>query len=96
MLKLTIECIQTHTLALYSVKAGELSHGFIVFQFGYHDIHLFNRKAHLAPFLPSHPVVPMQSVNASSSLGTVSAAPWGSSAILPISWAYIKVSTAHH
>lgn len=52
----------------------------------------FNRKAHLAPFLPSHPVVPMQSVNTSSSLGTISAAPWGSSAILPISWAYIKVS----
>uniref|UniRef100_A0A3B3ZSA5 glycine dehydrogenase (aminomethyl-transferring) n=1 Tax=Periophthalmus magnuspinnatus TaxID=409849 RepID=A0A3B3ZSA5_9GOBI len=48
-------------------------------------------KAHLAPFLPSHPVVPMHSVNSSSSLGTISAAPWGSSAILPISWAYIKM-----
>ncbi|KAI3372626.1 hypothetical protein L3Q82_023106 [Scortum barcoo] len=48
-------------------------------------------KAHLAPFLPSHPVVPMQSVNTGSSLGTISAAPWGSSAILPISWAYIKM-----
>uniref|UniRef100_A0A668TMQ5 glycine dehydrogenase (aminomethyl-transferring) n=1 Tax=Oreochromis aureus TaxID=47969 RepID=A0A668TMQ5_OREAU len=48
-------------------------------------------KAHLAPFLPSHPVVSMQSVNISSSLGTISAAPWGSSAILPISWAYIKM-----
>uniref|UniRef100_A0A3Q3XJI2 glycine dehydrogenase (aminomethyl-transferring) n=1 Tax=Mola mola TaxID=94237 RepID=A0A3Q3XJI2_MOLML len=48
-------------------------------------------KAHLAPFLPSHPVVPMHSVNTSSSLGTISAAPWGSSAILPISWAYIKM-----
>uniref|UniRef100_A0A671UIX8 glycine dehydrogenase (aminomethyl-transferring) n=1 Tax=Sparus aurata TaxID=8175 RepID=A0A671UIX8_SPAAU len=48
-------------------------------------------KAHLAPFLPSHPVVPMYSVNTSSSLGTISAAPWGSSAILPISWAYIKM-----
>uniref|UniRef100_A0A665WEN5 glycine dehydrogenase (aminomethyl-transferring) n=1 Tax=Echeneis naucrates TaxID=173247 RepID=A0A665WEN5_ECHNA len=48
-------------------------------------------KAHLAPFLPSHPVVPMQSVNQCSSLGTISAAPWGSSAILPISWAYIKM-----
>lgn len=53
---------------------------------------MFHRKAHLAPFLPSHPVVPMHSVNSSSSLGTISAAPWGSSAILPISWAYIKVS----
>lgn len=55
----------------------------------------FHSKAHLAPFLPSHPVVPMQSVNTSSSLGTISAAPWGSSAILPISWAYIKVSSYH-
>lgn len=48
-------------------------------------------KQHLAPFLPSHPVVNMQSNNAGSSLGTISAAPWGSSAILPISWAYIKM-----
>uniref|UniRef100_H2L7W3 glycine dehydrogenase (aminomethyl-transferring) n=1 Tax=Oryzias latipes TaxID=8090 RepID=H2L7W3_ORYLA len=48
-------------------------------------------KAHLAPFLPSHPVVAMQSVNSSRSLGTISAAPWGSSAILPISWTYIKM-----
>lgn len=52
-----------------------------------------NRKQHLAPFLPSHPVVNMQSSNSASSLGTISAAPWGSSAILPISWAYIKVNT---
>uniref|UniRef100_A0A8C4I4A9 glycine dehydrogenase (aminomethyl-transferring) n=1 Tax=Dicentrarchus labrax TaxID=13489 RepID=A0A8C4I4A9_DICLA len=51
-------------------------------------------KAHLAPFLPSHPVVPMHSVNTGSSLGTISAAPWGSSAILPISWAYIKMMGA--
>ncbi|KAA0716374.1 Glycine dehydrogenase (decarboxylating), mitochondrial [Triplophysa tibetana] len=48
-------------------------------------------KQHLAPFLPMHPVVNIQSSNAVSSLGTISAAPWGSSAILPISWAYIKM-----
>lgn len=48
-------------------------------------------KQHLAPFLPSHPVVNMQCSNTVSSLGTISAAPWGSSAILPISWAYIKM-----
>ncbi|ROL42523.1 Glycine dehydrogenase (decarboxylating), mitochondrial [Anabarilius grahami] len=48
-------------------------------------------KQHLAPFLPSHPVVNIQFTNAGSSLGTISAAPWGSSAILPISWAYIKM-----
>jgi glycine dehydrogenase len=41
---------------------------------------------HLKPFLPSHPLVP---VGGTSSLGTVSAAPWGSASILPISWAYI-------
>nr|XP_061804486.1 glycine dehydrogenase (decarboxylating), mitochondrial-like [Nerophis lumbriciformis] len=51
-------------------------------------------KAHLAPFLPSHPVVSMGSVDSGSSLGTISAAPWGSSAILPISWAYIKMMGA--
>lgn len=50
-------------------------------------------KAHLAPFLPSHPVVnPLASMGKlSKSFGVVSAAPFGSSAILPISWAYIKV-----
>jgi len=42
--------------------------------------------AHLAPFLPDHPVVPL---GHAQSCGTVSAAPWGSPAVLPISWAYI-------
>src|SRR5881396_965928 len=40
---------------------------------------------HLAPFLPDHPVVPL---GRAQSCGTVSAAPWGSPWILPISWAY--------
>lgn len=44
-------------------------------------------KAHLAPYLPNHKVRP---VNASST-GAVSAAPYGSGAILPISWMYIKM-----
>ncbi|KAL4706546.1 hypothetical protein ACJJTC_015744 [Scirpophaga incertulas] len=50
-------------------------------------------KAHLAPFLPSHPVVdPLADLGeAAHSFGSVSAAPFGSSAILPISWAYIKM-----
>jgi len=54
---------------------------------------LLYRKAHLAPFLPTHPVVnPMADMGRHSrSFGVVSAAPFGSSAILPISWAYIKV-----
>lgn len=49
------------------------------------------RKKHLAPFLPSHPVIPLTSDEDARPVGTVSAAPWGSSSILPISWAYIKV-----
>ncbi len=44
--------------------------------------------AHLAPFLPSHSVIPM---GGSEAIGAVSAAPWGSSSILPISWMYIAM-----
>ncbi len=44
--------------------------------------------AHLAPFLPGHPVVPQ---HGRSALGAVAAAPWGSASILPISWVYIKM-----
>jgi glycine dehydrogenase len=40
---------------------------------------------HLAPFLPSHPL------HRNSGVGPVSAAPWGSASILPISWAYIAM-----
>jgi glycine dehydrogenase len=43
---------------------------------------------HLVPFLPSHPVIPMAGDQA---IGPVSAAPWGSSSILPISWMYIAL-----
>lgn len=51
-------------------------------------------KKHLVPFLPSHPVVPPPGclIPGVDPLGVVSAAPWGSACILPISWAYIKVS----
>ncbi len=44
--------------------------------------------AHLAPFLPDHPVVDLGN---EQSCGTISAAPWGSAGILPISWAYINM-----
>jgi glycine dehydrogenase len=44
--------------------------------------------AHLAPFLPGHPVIPQ---SGRTSLGAVSAAPWGSASILPISWVYIHM-----
>ena len=43
---------------------------------------------HLAPFLPDHPVVPLRR---EQPCGTVSAAPWGSPWILPVSWAYIAL-----
>ncbi len=45
-------------------------------------------KSHLQPFLPSHPLV---SVGGVKSFGAVSAAPWGSASILPISWMYIAM-----
>lgn len=45
-------------------------------------------KAHLAPFLPGHPLV---ETGGSKSIHAVSGAPWGSAGILPISWAYIKM-----
>uniref|UniRef100_A0A8C5LSI6 Glycine cleavage system P protein n=1 Tax=Leptobrachium leishanense TaxID=445787 RepID=A0A8C5LSI6_9ANUR len=51
-------------------------------------------KKHLSPYLPSHPVIALPQEFDSRSLGTISAAPWGSSAILPISWAYIKMMGA--
>ena len=44
--------------------------------------------AHLASFLPGHPVVAQEG---RSTLGAISAAPWGSASILPISWVYIHM-----
>ncbi len=52
--------------------------------------------AHLAPFLPDHPVV--KGINPAKgkheTVGTVSAAPWGSASIYAISWAYIAMMGA--
>eukprot|EP00904_Undaria_pinnatifida_P006432 jgi/Undpi1/2919/HiC_scaffold_14.g06296.m1 len=48
----------------------------------------------LAPFLPGHPVMPTGGEGAgtvSKSTGAIAAAPFGSAAILPISWMYIKM-----
>jgi glycine dehydrogenase len=44
--------------------------------------------AHLAPFLPGHPLA---EAGGKSAIGPVSAAPYGSPAILPIPWAYIRL-----
>ena len=46
-------------------------------------------RAHLAPFVASHPVVPIDGPLPQN--GAVSAAPWGSASILPISWMYIAM-----
>ena len=45
--------------------------------------------AHLAPHLPGHPHAAGNGTSAAS--GTVSAAPWGSASILPISWMYLRM-----
>jgi glycine dehydrogenase len=47
---------------------------------------------HLAEFLPTHEVI--KESGPSNGMGAVSAAPWGSSSILPISWMYIKMMGA--
>jgi glycine dehydrogenase len=43
---------------------------------------------HLSPLLPRHPVVEM---GGSKGIGAISASPWGSASILPISWIYIAL-----
>ncbi|MEU4247255.1 aminomethyl-transferring glycine dehydrogenase [Amycolatopsis sp. NPDC026612] len=49
-------------------------------------------RAHLAPFLPGHPLQP--AAGPATGVGPVSAAPWGSASILPVSWAYIRMMGA--
>lgn len=46
-------------------------------------------RAHLAPFLPNHPLD--STAGPATGPGPVSAAPFGSAGILPISWAYIRL-----
>jgi glycine dehydrogenase len=47
--------------------------------------------AHLAPFLPGHPVTKL---GGAQSIGPISAAPYGSPSILTISWVYIALMGA--
>ncbi|WP_291971061.1 aminomethyl-transferring glycine dehydrogenase [Candidatus Symbiopectobacterium sp.] len=49
-------------------------------------------KAHLAPFVPGHQVVHIEGLLTTQ--GAVSAAPFGSASILPISWMYIRMMGA--
>ena len=46
-------------------------------------------RAHLAPFLPNHPLDPQ--AGPATGPGPISGAPYGSASILPISWAYIRL-----
>ncbi|WP_428242005.1 aminomethyl-transferring glycine dehydrogenase [Gynuella sp.] len=46
-------------------------------------------RAHLATFLPGHSINPVHNIETHN--GAVSAAPYGSASILPISWMYIKM-----
>jgi glycine dehydrogenase len=54
--------------------------------------------AHLAPFLPDHPVMnginPAAAAAGLETIGTISAAPWGSASILGIPWTYIALMGA--
>ncbi len=47
---------------------------------------------HLAPYLPTHPMHPEADKRAG--IGPISAAPYGSAGILPISWAYVRMMGA--
>ncbi|MDX6353806.1 MAG: glycine dehydrogenase, partial [Streptomyces sp.] len=49
-------------------------------------------RAHLAPYLPNHPLQP--AAGPETGVGPVSAAPWGSAGILPISWTYVRLMGA--
>ena len=46
-------------------------------------------KQHLAPFLASHKIIPVEGMNPEN--GAVAAAPYGSASILPITWMYIRM-----
>lgn len=54
-------------------------------------------REHLAPYLPNHPLQPLAGPGGTpgrrpgEGVGPVSAAPWGSAGILPISWAYVRL-----
>ncbi|GLW57594.1 aminomethyl-transferring glycine dehydrogenase [Kitasatospora phosalacinea] len=46
-------------------------------------------RSHLAPYLPNHPL--QAEAGPATGVGPISAAPWGSAAILPISWSYVRL-----
>ncbi|MGE9784168.1 aminomethyl-transferring glycine dehydrogenase [Janibacter sp. CX7] len=46
-------------------------------------------REHLAPYLPNHPLA--EAAGPATGVGPISAAPYGSAGILPISWAYVRL-----
>ncbi|MEA1904062.1 MAG: aminomethyl-transferring glycine dehydrogenase [Actinomycetota bacterium] len=48
--------------------------------------------AHLAPFLPNHPL--LEEAGPPTGIGPISGAPFGSAGILPIPWAYVRLMGA--
>ncbi len=46
-------------------------------------------RAHLAPYLPNHPLA--SEAGPLTGVGPISAAPYGSAGVLPITWAYIRL-----
>ncbi len=48
--------------------------------------------AHLAPYLPNHPL--QHRAGPPTGIGPISAAPWGSAGILPIPWMYMRMMGA--
>lgn len=46
-------------------------------------------RAHLAPYLPNHPLC--AEAGPETGVGPIAGAPWGSAGILPISWAYVRL-----
>jgi len=49
-------------------------------------------QSHLAPFLPSHPSHPLPARR--QGIGPISASPYGSAGILPITWTYVRLMGA--
>ncbi len=49
-------------------------------------------RAHLAPYLPNHPL--RADAGPATGVGPISAAPWGSAGILPVPWVYITTMGA--
>ena len=46
-------------------------------------------RAHLAPYLPNHPLQP--AAGPATGVGPIAGAPWGSAGILPVPWAYLRL-----